>query len=43
MDPFASRLTRRRLLRNGSGLALGAALGGGLDLSSLAHGAGLRD
>jgi phospholipase C len=42
VDPFASRLTRRRLLRAGGGLALGAALGGGIDLAALARGATLR-
>jgi phospholipase C len=42
MDAFASRLTRRKLLQTGGGLALGAALGGGLDLRSLARGATVR-
>jgi phospholipase C len=42
MDPLASRLTRRTLLRAGGGLALGAALGGGVDLGALARGAVLR-
>ena len=36
MDPFASQLTRRSLLRAGGGLALGAALAGGLDATALA-------
>jgi phospholipase C len=42
VDPLSSRLTRRDLLRGGGGLALGAALGAGLDLSSAAGAARLR-
>jgi phospholipase C len=42
IDPLASRLTRRTLLRAGGGLALGAALGAGVDLRAVARGATLR-
>jgi phospholipase C len=38
MDPLASRLTRRSLLRAGGGLALGAALGSSVDVGALGSG-----
>ena len=40
MDPLAARLTRRGLLRAGGGLAIGSALGAGLDLRTAAALAG---
>jgi phospholipase C len=42
VDPLSSPITRRDLLRGGGGLALGAALGAGLDLSPAATAARLR-